>query len=381
MYLADTERLLKIASEFGTPTYAYDLDKVKTQYQMLVNSIKYSDKSIYYAVKANHHPEILKLLLDLGSNVECVSVNEVKHVLNNGFKTEQIIFTGSGQRQSDLLRVADQGIQINVDSLNQLQWLANHGKTQKVSLRVNTDYGDGHHQHVVTGGNKSKFGIHISSLDTAKEIASSGGLIVNGLHQHIGSLILNPETFIQAMEKLYLVAHDFSDLEFIDFGGSFGVPYRPDQSELDFAKLGQMITDSYNNFTNDYGKDLRLYFEPGRYLVAESGTLLTTVADIKQFSNRTFVLVDSGMNHLIRPALYEAYHHITNLSNPTGKLQVVSVGGNICESGDMFGYDRQVAEPRLGDMLAIHTAGAYGSVMSSNYNLHDLASEVVYNAN
>ena len=378
MYLPDDKKLLEIAIENGTPTYTYDLNKVASQYKKLETGITWENKRIHYAVKANWHPEILRTLRELGSGIECVSRGEVEHALDNKFKPEDIIFTGSGQLADDLIWIAKQGIQINVDSLYQLEVLGESGVVEKISLRLNNDIGEGHHSHVVTGGSKSKFGIHQSDVKKAIAIANQHNLVINGLHQHIGSHILEEHMFIAAMEAIYDQAVQFPDLEFIDFGGSFGTPYHPGVDELDMKKLGALMSNSFADFCNRYGCELKLVIEPGRYLVAEAGTLLVKVVDIKNQPARTFVLVNSGLNHLIRPALYDSYHHITNLSNPDGELSNVAIGGNICESGDLFALDRELASASIGDILAIHTAGAYGYSMSSRYNLHDLPKEICY---
>ncbi len=378
MYSPDSTKLLRIATEHGTPTYAYDLNKIRTQYQKIEDSISYQNKRIYYAVKANWHPEILNTLHKLGCGIECVSRGEVERAVANQFKPTDIIFTGSGQSADDLIWIAKQGIQINVDSLHQLDLLGQSAATNKVSIRLNNDVGEGHHNHVVTGGSKPKFGIHYSNINIAKDLAIKYNLTINGLHQHIGSHILEEHIFAGAMEIMYERASLFPDLEFIDFGGSFGVPYRPGVEGLDITKLGTLVTDGFTEFCSNYGRELQLVFEPGRYLVAEAGTLLVSVTDIKDHPARKFVLVNSGFNHLIRPAMYDSYHHITNLSNPQEKLEIFSIGGNICESGDLFALDREIAIPKIGDILAIHTDGAYGYSMSSRYNLHHLPKEICY---
>jgi diaminopimelate decarboxylase len=248
----------------------------------------------------------------------------------------------------------------------------------KASVRLNNDVGEGHHNHVVTGGSKSKFGIHYSDIDKVLKLAKKHNLKINGLHQHIGSHILEEHIFAGAMKIMYERAQSFPDLEFIDFGGSFGVPYRSGVEELDIVKLGKLVSESFQNFCHDYGRQLQLVFEPGRYLVAEAGTLLVTVTDIKHQPARTFVLVDSGFNHLLRPALYDSYHYIVNLSHPEADLIQVSIGGNICESGDLFALDREISAPQIGDILAVYSVGAYGFSMSSRYNLNQLPTEICY---
>lgn len=370
------KNLLKIAEEQGTPLYVYDLSKIRTQYNNLIHGITYRPLSIHYAVKANWNLEILRTLKEAGSKLECVSIGEVEQGLRAGFVPENIRYTCSSIDREELRAVAEKGVCINLDSLNQLTWFGEEGLGEKVSLRINHDVGEGGHSYLVTGGHASKFGIHWTHLDQARVIAEQYGLKITGLHQHVGSHILEEHLFIGSMNILLETALGFPDLESVDFGGGFGVPYHPEDRELDMQKLGSLISETFSEFTQKYGRSLELVFEPGRYIVAESGYLLVKVTDVKKQPAKTFVGINSGMNHLIRPCLYDAFHNIENLSSNNEK-EKVTVVGNICESSDIFGEDREIAHPEVGDVLVIHTVGAYGFAMASEYDMRKRPNEIV----
>jgi len=242
---------------------------------------------------------------------------------------------------------------------------------------VNQGIGAGHHHHVITGGASSKFGIYHSQMDEAKRIAGKYNLTISGIHQHIGSNILDQSVFLRAMKAILDTAGKFGGLEYINFGGGLGVPYRPGERPLDMKKLGGRIVSVFEKFCKGYGSRPEMIFEPGRYLVCEAGTMLVKVTDIKQNPGKKFVGVDSGFNHLIRPTLYGSYHPILNAGNLRGKSEKVSIAGNICESGDVFASDRTMPKCREGDVLAILNAGAYGFAMSSNYNTRPRPAEVM----
>jgi len=265
------------------------------------------------------------------------------------------------------------GVLINIDSLAQLRLMGEKYPGSDVCVRINPNVGAGHHNHVITGGPESKFGIHCARVDEVKKTVEKYGLKITGVHQHIGSGILSPEKFIEAMDVLLETAGKFDDLSFIDFGGGIGVPYRDDEKRIDVGVLGQKISDEFNRFCNRYGKRLRLVIEPGRYIVAECGYLLATVTAVKQGEKHRFVGVDTGFNHLVRPAMYGSYHRIINGSHVAGETTGQAIAGNICESGDTFTrdengiVDRELPVFSEGDIVCICNAGAYGFSMSSNY--------------
>lgn len=365
----------KIVQVFGTPTYVYDESKIEKQFHSLMSSIHYRPKKILYAMKANFNPHILQILKRLGSGIDAVSPGEVILSKRYNFFT---VFTGNNVTDEEMEIVQRKSDLVNIDSLSALEKFGKSYPCRSIGIRINPDVGAGHHDHCITGGPKSKFGIWYSELEKAKRIADRYELSIIGIHQHIGSQILDVEKFLLAMDVLLKEAPRFPDLKTINFGGGFGVPYRLEEKTLPIEELGRKMSERFHDFSEKYGRRLIMMIEPGRYLVAESGWLLTRVNTIKRNPNgRTFVGVDSGFNHLLRPAMYGSYHHIINVSNPDGRKEVVDVVGNICESGDKFAEEREITEPREGDLLVIATAGAYGYSMASNYNLRGLPAEVL----
>jgi len=370
----DAEELLR---QYGSPLYVYDAEIVRQQYRTLRDAITYPDTRFFYACKANRNHDILKVLQAEGCGLEAVSQDEVAAGLRAGIRAENIVYTCSFVDKEELQFVINQGIMINIDSLTQLEWYGQMNPGGRVSLRINQGIGHGGHEHLITGGPDSKFGIDIAQLDEARRIAAQYNLHIVGVHQHIGSLILDPQIFMKAIRKLLETARLFENLEFIDFGGGFGVPYKETDEPLDMALLGKLISDELEQFASSYSR-VQFRFEPGRYLVAESGVLLATVTDIKETPYHTFVGIDSGFNHLIRPAMYGSYHQIINASRATAeKTKKVWLVGNICESADILARDRELPECQRGDTIATLGAGAYGYAMSFFYNGRKQPEEVL----
>jgi len=367
----------KLAQEYGTPLYVYEEDVIKRRYADLVESIPYEKLRIHYACKANSNVHILELLRREGANIEAVSRGEVLLAFQAGFEPHQIIYTCSNITTEELRFLIENKITVNVDSFTQLRKYGALSPDSSLSIRINQGIGSGPHRHVVTGGPESKFGIYFSELEQVKRTAKRYHLRIIGVHQHIGSDVLDEAILIEAVKALLRTASQLEDLEFVDFGGGFGVPYHADEKPLNMGKLGQELARLFSDFGQEYGKQLTMILEPGRYLVAEAGTLLATVTDIKKTPHKTFVGIDSGFNHLARPVMYGAYHPILNASRVRGKEQVVSIAGNLCESGDLFARDRAITQCKEGDILAILNAGAYGFSMSSNYNSRPRPAEVL----
>ena len=376
--MISTEVFERVGEEFGTPVFVYEEGKIRSQLRCLEESIDYQPKRIFYAVKANFNPYILEILKEEGVGIDAVSPGEIALSLKVGFLPKDILFTGNNITDEEMDFAVEKGVLLNIDSLSRLEKFGKKYPGQQVYVRINPDVGAGHHDHCITGGPESKFGIWYSEVKEIKRIAMQNKLEIIGIHQHIGSQILEANKFLMAMDVLLRVAASFPDLEFIDFGGGFGVPYRPGEGPLDMEELGKMISKRFSAFCREYGKGLTLVIEPGRYLVAEAGYLLTRANTLKRNPDgRVFVGVDSGFNHLIRPTMYGSYHEIVNISNPTGKLEQVDVVGNLCESGDKFAEQRKVHQVSEGDLVVIKTAGAYGYSMSSHYNLRPRAAEVL----
>ena len=368
----------RVAKQFGTPVYVYEEDKIRNQLLSLRKNIRYDPKTILYAVKANSNPHILDIIKGPGVGIDAVSPGEVSLALMAGFLPSSILFTGNNITDEEMDFVAERGVLLNIDSLSRLEKFGKKYPGSNVSVRINPDVGAGHHDHCITGGPKSKFGIWYSQVDEINRTAKEYRLKIIGIHEHIGSQILEVDKFLAAMDVLLKVAPSFPSLQFIDFGGGLGVPYRPEEDPLPIKKLGQRMSERFTEFCGRYGRPLTLVIEPGRYLVAEAGFLLTKVNTVKRNPDgRVFVGVDSGFNHLVRPAMYGSFHPITNISNLNGEKEKVDIVGNLCESGDKFAEDRDLRQAREGDLILIGVAGAYGYSMSSNYNLRPRPPEVL----
>ncbi len=364
-----------LVRKYGTPLYVYDAKAIKARCAELLAAFPGFDLS--YAAKANTHPGVLKLIFAQGFGVEAVSPGEVRAARRAGVPVTDITFTCSSISEDELASVAGQGVRVHLDSLHQVDAFGQYFPGRKISVRLNQGIGGGHHAHVVTGGPESKFGVDIAHIGKLKKLAAKYGLPITGLHQHIGSNVLDQKIFLRAMKVLLDTALRFPDLERVDFGGGLGVPYGPGVKGMDIKVVGREAVKARKAFEKKYGRPVRMSFEPGRYPVAEAGYLLVSVTDIKRNPKKTFVGVNSGFNHLIRPAMYGSYHEIVNASRTGGKKEKVTVAGNICESGDVFARDRLLVMPRIGDILAIKKAGAYGYTMSSDYNLRPKPKEVL----
>jgi diaminopimelate decarboxylase len=376
------ENLIEAVAQFGTPVYVYDQRTIRGKISAFDEAMT-MPFWLLFAVKSNFNPVIFEIIRKAKTNkalmcVDAVSPGEVALALKTGWEPRCIVFTGNNASDEEVRFAVDNGVMVTIDSLSLLRRMGRMYPGARVWVRFNTLIGAGHHSHCITGGPKSKFGIWRSQVDETKRIAKRHGLKIVGAHQHIGSQILNHETLIRAANALLPIARQLPDLEFVDFGGGFGVPYRPEEKPLDLRAFGRAFDEIFSRFCEKYGKKLTPCFEPGRFLVAESGILVVRVTTVKKNPDgRVFVGVDSGFNHLIRPAMYGSYHYITNLSNPLGPERKVTVVGNLCESGDKLAEDRSIPNPREGDILAIHAAGAYGFSMSSNYNLRPRPPEVL----
>ncbi|MEY2923688.1 MAG: hypothetical protein RLZZ337_228 [Bacteroidota bacterium] len=372
--------VLDICQEFGTPLYVYDADTIVQNYHTLKNAFKGADVHLKYACKALTNISVLKLLRKEGAGLDTVSIEEALLGLKAGFEPSEILFTPNSIGFDEIKQAVELGLIINIDELSTLERFGNeYGGSVPCCIRLNPHIMAGGNSHISVGHIDSKFGISIYQVPHIKRIVDNLGIKVNGLHMHTGSDILDAEVFLRGANLLYQAAKEFKDLEFMDFGSGFKVKYKEGDITTDVNDIGQRIVESFKNFCAEYGKDLQLWFEPGKYIVSNAGYLLVDVNVVKQTTSTVFAGVNSGQNHLMRPMMYGAYHHITNVSNPVGTERIYSVVGYICES-DTFGYDRKLNEVRVGDVLALHNAGAYGFSMSSNYNSRMRPAEVmVYN--
>ncbi|MBW2976324.1 diaminopimelate decarboxylase [Candidatus Woesearchaeota archaeon] len=374
------ERLVK---EFGSPLYAYEEETIRMRFNELRNAISYPDLRVYYACKANTNIEIMRILKEEGSYLDAVSPGEMFLGLKAGFPSNKILFTGSNCTDEDFRYCIENNILANLGSISQIRRYGRLNPDSDVVIRINPDVGAGHHKHTITGGPDSKFGIYFDKVDGIKKEAKKYGLNIIGIHQHIGSGILDAGIFIGAADILLKTAKEFNNLDFVDFGGGIGVPYRPREKPIDVNELGNKISKRFNDFCSEYGKKLILAIEPGRYLVAESGFLLATANNIKETPKHKFAGTDTGFNHLIRPAMYCSHHEIINASNAEGEKEKYVIAGNLCESGDIFTRNeygpegREIPGIKEGDVLAVCNAGAYGFSMSSNYNSRPKPAEVI----
>lgn len=369
--------VLAIADEFGLPLYVYDADKIIEKIGLLRSSFAGVNLKIKYAAKALTNVSILKLMRQQGVEMDSVSVNEARMGILAGFTSDQIMFTPSGVSFAEIREAIDMGLQLNVDSLSLLEWVGqNYGSAVPVSIRINPHISEGGNIKISTGHADSKFGISILQRAEIKALVDHYEISVTGLHIHTGSDFKNAGAFLKGAEVLFDLASDYPDLTFIDFGSGFKVAYKEGDHSTDVAELGQQVSAAFHNFCRQYGRELELWFEPGKFLVSESGHLLVKTNIVKENPTRTFVAVDSGLNHLIRPMMYDAYHDIKNISNPTGAEKTYNVVGYICET-DTFATDRPLPDVRPGDVLSFENAGAYGFSMASNYNARFRPAEVL----
>lgn len=368
-----------IVSRFGTPLYVYDASIIRARIAELKQYIgAYPKTEFLYAIKANYNPHLVKLIVEQGLGIDAVSVDEVKLGLLCGAQKSQIMFSGNNMTDAEMREVHKLGVLLNIGSLSRLEKYGQVYPGSALSIRFNPNIGIASHESNITGGPDSKFGISFKDVKKVKEIARRYNLRVIGVHQHIGSGWLRIREPMLALDVILEIASHFDELEYIDVGGGFGVPYHPTEKRLDMKSLGQYIDKRMRWFCKQVGKDIILRFEPGRYVVAESGRLLTRVNTLKRSISRKIIVgTDTGMNQLARPAMYGSYHHIVNVSNPQGRKREYDVVGNICECADYFGKDRVLTEVREGDILSIETAGAYGMSMASEYQFRSLPAEVL----
>lgn len=374
----DTKQLLQLVDEFGGPLYVYDAAKIQSQYQRLEKAFsKVNHLRINYAVKALSNISVLKLLKQLGSGLDTVSYEEVQLGLLAGYSPDMIIYTPNGVSMEEIEAVAALGVQINIDNLSFLEQFGAKHPTTPVCIRINPHVMAGGNSNISVGHIDSKFGISIHQMPHLLRIVENTGMNINGIHMHTGSDILDIEVFLYAAEILFETAAHFKDLEFLDFGSGFKVPYKKDDIQTDVEELGKKLTKRFNSFCAEYGRDLTLTFEPGKFLVSEAGFFLAKVNVVKQTTSTVFAGIDSGFNHLIRPMFYGSHHHIENISNPKGKERFYSVVGYICET-DTFASNRRIAEIKEGDILSFRNSGAYCFSMSSNYNSRVRPAEVLW---
>ena len=370
--------LLNITQEHGNPVYVYDAEKIISQFNRLTNAFsKVKNLKLNYAAKALSNLAILKLMNKLGSGLDTVSIQEVKLGLLAGFKPESIIYTPNGVSLEEIEEAAALGVRINIDNLSILEQFGSSHPDIPVCIRINPHVMAGGNSNISVGHIDSKFGVSIHQIPHLLRIVELTKMKINGIHMHTGSDILDIDVFLYASEILFETAKNFKDLEFIDFGSGFKVPYKDGDIETNIEELGEKLSSRFNEFCKEYGKELTLAFEPGKFLVSEAGYFLAKVNVVKQTTSTVFASVDSGFNHMIRPMLYGANHEIINISNPKGRERYYSVVGYICET-DTFANNRRINEISEGDILCFKNAGAYCFTMASNYNSRYRPAEVLW---
>lgn len=378
IFVMQHQDLVQISQTFGSPVYVYDAHVMEQQYTRLTHAFRgVSQLRINYAVKALSNLSVLKWMHHLGAGLDTVSIQEVQLGLEAGVDPKQIIYTPNGVSLSEIETVAKLGVQINIDNLSILEQFGTAHPKIPVCIRINPHIMAGGNANISVGHIDSKFGISIHQLPHLLRIVENTGMHINGVHMHTGSDILDIDVFLHAAEILFETARHFSNLEFLDFGSGFKVPYKPGDNETNIEELGEKLSERFNAFCKTYGKELVLAFEPGKFLVSQAGYFLTKVNSVKQTTSTVFAQVNSGFNHLIRPMLYGAQHRIENISNPKGRERFYSVVGYICET-DTFANNRKIAEISEGDILCFHNAGAYCFTMASNYNSRYRPAEVLW---
>lgn len=349
---------------------------MERQYRRIVNAFPYPKVHIHYACKALSNINVMRLFRQWGARLDCVSIQEVELGLLAGFEPADILYTPNFAGLDEYEMAARLGVKINIDAIPMLENWGLHHKEVPVCIRINPHLMAGGHEHISVGHIDSKFGISIHQLPHVLRVVESQGLRIEGLHMHTGSDILDVDVFLRGAEILFEAARKFPDLQFIDLGSGFKVPYKPDDIETDVEELGEKLSTRFAEFCREYGRQLTLMFEPGKFLVSEAGYLFAKCTLVKQTTSTVFIGLDTGLNHLIRPMFYGAYHKIVNVTEPAFKPRIYTVVGNICET-DTFGVDRRIAEAVEGDILCFYNAGAYGWMMASNYNSRPRPAEVL----
>jgi diaminopimelate decarboxylase len=378
---------MELVKEYGTPLYVYSENGIRNNLGTLKESFQkyYRKTRILYACKANTNLAILRVLNSEGAEIDAVSPGEVFLALEAGFKPEEILFTGTSVGEEEQTYLLSKGVRMNVDSVSQMSKMLDVKVPKLVSVRINPEVGAGHHEHVITAGSYVKFGVLEEDAVKAYSLALDAGVEEFGIQMHIGSGIMEVEHYINAVKKFLEIAKKVKDsvkisFEFMDLGGGIGVPYKPDEKEVDLDIFSRRLLGFVKIKLNEFGLSKpEIWLEPGRYVVADSGILLTKITTTKLISGKTFLGVDAGFNTLIRPAMYGSYHHILAASGLDQPLENYDVYGPLCESGDFFARNRNIPRVSEGEILAIMDAGAYGYSMSSQYNSRPRAAEVMVN--
>jgi diaminopimelate decarboxylase len=376
-YVIDEIPVLDLVKKYGTPLYIYDTSKMRSQYKRLQKAFHGTSIRVYYACKALTNVNILRFFHHLGAGLDAVSIQEVRLSLLAGFDPKDILYTPNCVSLDEIDEAVALGVRVNIDNISILEQFGHkYGSSVPVCIRINPHIMAGANHKISTGHIDSKFGISIYQMPHVERVIQTNKMKVEGLHMHTGSDILDIDVFLKGVEILLDTARNFSELDYIDIGSGFKVAYYPDDIYTDVDAFGKSLSKLFNNFCKEYGKELTLIFEPGKFLVSEAGYFIARVNVVKQTLSTVFAGLDTGMNHLIRPMFYDAYHQIINVSKTDGKTRIYTVVGYICET-DTFGWNRKITEITEGDYLAFLNAGAYCFTMASNYNSRYKPAEVM----
>lgn len=377
---------------YGSPLYVYDnsvlLDRcrrMKDFQEELENNIPGIRVRMHYSPKANNNPAILHAVFEYGLDVDCMSPSELKINKECGFSKERILYVCNNISPDEMKLVYENGIPICLDSVSQVRTWGKLYPGSSLMVRINPGVsGVGHSQKVITAGKKTKFGIPEKSLGNLFAVANEYNLRIIGTHQHLGSLFLDdkiPDYIAGVKGGLEIVKKYFKDVEIVDLGGGFGVPYKPNEQPLDLSFLVSELTPILKDFVRNYPSVKEFKFEPGRYIPCESGQILGTVTAVEKRNRTWWIGTDIGMNVLVRPSMYGSYHEISFEyvnSSCNSKEVTANICGNVCESGDILGKRRRVRLPEVGDIVVVHNAGAYGYSMASNYTGRPRPAEVMF---
>jgi diaminopimelate decarboxylase len=363
---------LSLAERFGTPTFIYDSARIKRQYEKIKNAFCGLDHRIHYASKANESREILRYLKDLGAGVDTVSPNEVKRALQLGYQLSDIIFTPSCPSISELQWALDEGIRIHFGGLEYLEILGEQLNGVEIGIRINPALAIEGNQKISTAHAHSKFGVPLDQMDRLKELVKKYNIQLKTLHIHSGSDVKNWKDLARSFDVLLALLGEFESVNTLDIGSGLKVKYYESDNQIDLAAYADYI----NKGLKKVNRPIQIIIEPGKFLVAESGYLLTQVNIVKQGYSTRFVGVNSGFHHLIRPMYYDAYHHIINISNMNDEVLLYDVVGQLCEE-DTFARNIPLSKVRRGDYLVFENAGAYAYAMAMTYNLRERPSEVL----
>ena len=372
------EALNAAAQTFGTPLYVYHAEKIEQQYQNLLTHFSSTQTRFFYACKALTNIHILKVVKDIGCNIDCSSINEVRLALHVGFLPNNILYTSNSVGFDEISTAVELGVHVNIDSLSNLEKFgAKFGAGKAVGVRIRPDVMAGGNLKISTGHDKSKFGIPVAQLDALKLIQEKYQINIRTLHIHTGSEIKDVAVFIKSADVFETLLPHFPTVEVLDFGGGFKVPYQPGEIGTDMPLLGAEVNKAMQHLSEKFGRSFSAWFEPGKYMVSEAGFFIAKVNVLKPSGDRIFAGLNTGLNHLIRPMFYDAYHHIDNLTHPSNPTKQYAVVGNICET-DTFAWDREIPSIEEGDLLVFYNAGAYGYEMASNYNARFKPAQVLY---